>query len=84
MFLKWEISVNSYMKLKNEQHYNATWIEFDLNLDLTELKSNAFNSNLIILKFNFNSTKFNLTTGLRFNWKKMKWKLFKKKHSNFS
>jgi hypothetical protein len=66
------------MKLKSEQHYNATWIEFDLNLDLTELKSNAFISSLIILKFNFNSTKFNLTTGLRFNWKKMKWKLLKK------
>jgi hypothetical protein len=52
MFLKWEILVHSYMKLKSEQHYIATWIEFDLNLDLIELNSNTFNSNSIILKFN--------------------------------
>jgi hypothetical protein len=28
MFLKWKTLIHSYVKLKHEQDYNATWIEF--------------------------------------------------------
>jgi len=33
MLLEWEKLIHFYMKLKCEQHYNATWIEceFDSN-----------------------------------------------------
>jgi hypothetical protein len=74
LFLKCETLVHSYLKLKHEKYYNATWIESELNLDLIELNSNTLNlldSNSI--KFIFDSMEFNSTIGLRFNWIEEKW-----------
>jgi hypothetical protein len=58
MFLKWKTLIHSYVKLKHEQDYNATWIEFRFNR--IEFKFlNWIQKHQMKFQLKFNSTKFN-------------------------
>ncbi len=63
ILLKQETLINLYMKLRPKQHCNATWIEFELNLDWNELNSNILDE--IWIELNSNSINFN------FNWNQL-------------